>query len=677
MPRPRRDVGRLATALVLSVALTPSGHAAAQSQAACNTPDCTRRDELWVPAGRIHEIKNQFVDAVRQFTEAAAGTFGDEGPQLLTSLDAARTTLARWDAALRSYEMLVAAMPDSAEVHVALATVYLDRDWRGEALRELAAAARLDSRRADVYNLAGLAYAQAGKPSEAAEAFRAASALDGADPITFYSLAQQLMRAGQRDQGTDALRRFQESEWPRLRRQPSRQPSTPFERVSLLRQAAGVAPIFPLHPYRPGFVLLLSGQYDAAIAEFARAATADPLTANGIIAGQASALRRGQSPEAIAGLEQRLTGPASGEARAEILRILATAYWVDGQFERSIARLGDAIRLAPENERARIALADVLLEAGSSDEAERALTGTIAVIPGSGHAHYRLGQLFQSRSLLPQAVREFEAAAALDPLVGLDRLYETIGGIYTNQASFDQAIGAYLKRIDANPNNGDAHKSLGEIYFLQGRHDEALAEFAATLLIDPGSAGALVGASQVFLRQGRFDESRDFAAQALALDSRLKDARYAHAMSLVRLGRTDEGRRELEVFERMQTEVMAGTQRQSELNTIRRDAAARLKDGDFAAAAPLLRRGLTLDPKAADIHRDLGIALSGVRQFKEAAAVLEGAVQLEDSAQVHQLLAEAYKALGRTDDSQTQTALAARVIERAKAERLQKLNGAR
>jgi tetratricopeptide (TPR) repeat protein len=186
-----------------------------------------------------------------------------------------------------------------------------------------------------------------------------------------------------------------------------------------------------------------------------------------------------------------------------------------------------------------------------------------------------------------------------------------------------------------------------------------------------------VGASQVFLRLGRFDEALDLSAQALALDSRLKDAHYAHAMSLMRSGRAEEGRRELALFERMQAEVMATTQRQSELNTLRRDAARRLEGADYAAAATLLRQALALDPGAADLHRDLASALLLAGHPEEAASELERAIQLEDSAGAHRLLADAYKALGRLADGEEQTALAAQITERAKAARLQKLSGAR
>jgi tetratricopeptide (TPR) repeat protein len=675
--RPRFDLPCRATALALVAGLCGAAGARAQATPPCSTPECTNRDRLWVPAAQIHEIKNQFVAAVRQFTEASAGAYGDEGSRLSSSLDAMGRTLSGWDAAIRSYETMVKTLDGSAEVHVALATVYIDRHRPGDALTELAAAGRLDGRRPDVHTLAAMAYGLDGKPAEAADELRAALKVNRGDPITLYGLAQQLNKANRRDDAVDALRRFNESEWPRLRHQRGGRPSAPFERAGLLRQAAGVTPIFPIHTYRTGFGLLLDGKYDAALVELRRAAVSDPLTSVSGVAEHASALRRGQLGQAVRGLERYVAGDGAGPARAEGLRVLGRAYWVDGQFERSAALLADAVRLAPQDERARLVLADVLVDAGKSTDAEQALASAIEAIPDSGQAHDRLGQLYQSRSLFPQAIREYEAAAALTPLVGLDRLFDTIGGAYSNQADFDHVVSAYLQRIDANPNNADAHKSLGEIYFLQGRADEALAEFAAAALIDPGNVGALVGAGQTFLRLGRFEEALDLSTQALELDQRLKDARYTLAMSLMRLGKTGEGRRELAVFERMQADVMASTQRQSELNTARRDASRRLADGDYPAAAALLRQAAVLDENDASLYRELGVALAKAGRHDEAVPALEKAIQLEDTADAHRLLAESYKALGRLTDSQAETSLAVRVTERAKADRLQRLNGAR
>ena len=66
-----------------------------------------------------------------------------------------------------------------------------------------------------------------------------------------------------------------------------------------------------------------------------------------------------------------------------------------------------------------------------------------------------------------------------------------MGSLLVDQADFDGAVAAYIKRIDVNPNSAEAHRQLGEIYFLQGRNDEALLELSTAAWLDPGDARAL------------------------------------------------------------------------------------------------------------------------------------------------------------------------------------------
>jgi len=665
------------SAIVLTA--TIAARAAAQSAPDCSTRDCASLNQIWAPAAQIHELKNQFVATVRQFAEALAGTYGDEGRRIssgIQSLDRARE---QWDDAIVAYETMLSKVAESAEVHVALGTVYLDRNRVEDALRELAAAGRLDARRPDVYSLTALASGLAHRPEEAAQALLKAAALDS-NPITFYNLAQQLIKSGRGEQARDALRMFEDSR----RRTPggsgaTNGPASPFERVSLFRQAAGVAPIFPLQPYRQGFALLIAGNYEQAVAAFKRAAADDPLIAYSpgtvdAVVDAGAALRRAQLPLALSELEAAIV---KAPDRSEAHRLLGVAYWADGQDDKSIAQLNAAIRLASHDERSRIALADVLIDTGRFAQAEQSLKETVQAIPDSGLAHYRLGQLHQTLTMLPQAVHEFETAAGLGPLVGMDRLYETIGGLYANQADFDRAADAYATRVDVNPNNADAHRKLGEIYFLQGRDVEALAEFVAALLVDPKSSDALAAACQAYARLGRYAEAVDSARQALALDARHREARYALATSLMRLGRTEEGKKELEIFQQVQAEAMANTQRQSELKIALRDAALSLGSGDYLAAASLLRKALAIDPDAGNVQRDLGIALMKLGEIEAAIQPLTRALQSDDGAELHQLLADAYRALGRTADSQTQAALVVRAAEHKKEERLRNPIGSR
>jgi tetratricopeptide (TPR) repeat protein len=378
-------------------------------------------------------------------------------------------------------------------------------------------------------------------------------------------------------------------------------------------------------------------------------------------------LRQGQLQ---AGITRLRAAVAEAPDQAEAHRILGLAYWADEKYDQSMTALHQAIRLNPQDERSRIALADVLGAAGRSAEQEQVLKEAIQMSPESGLARYRLGQLYQAQSLLPLAIRELEKAAALNPLAGLDHLYETIGGLYVDQASLDAAVAAYGKRIDANPNSGEAHRKLGEIYFLQGRHDEALIEFSVTQLLEPANADAYAASGQVYLRQDRYADAVMASRRAIALDPEHQKARYTLGTSLTRLGRIEEGRRELDAFQAMLAASAARLQRRSELDAIKLDASRSLARGDYVAAVSLFRQAIAGEPTPAQLHLDLGLALMKAGQHQEALDSFMKAKDLADSAEVHRYLADAYRALGRVEDSERESTLHLQLVEQSKEQRL-------
>jgi tetratricopeptide (TPR) repeat protein len=656
---------------------SPASQPAAQSAPpACAGRECvtapdhaTASDQLWAAATLIHQHKNEFVDALRQFAESVAGSYGDEGSRILSSLDAMRGALLDWDAAIGTYRMTAGAAGNSADLHVALGSVFLERSLVQDALAEFAAAGRLDPKRADVQELAAMAHDLAGNPAAAASALEHACALDAHNPATWYNLSRHLALLEQQGRARDAQRSFLRLP-PELPQGQGGTPAIQFERVSLLRQAAGIAPIFLPVLYAPGLQHLTAGRYEQAIASFREAAARDPLRTSPWAgpAMQASAtLRLGQLQ---AGISRLRAAVAQGPDQAEAYRILGLAYWADAQYDNSVAALRQAVRLNPQDERSRMALADVLVAAGQSAEAEQTLREAIQVSPESGQAHYRLGQLYRTQSSLPSAIEELERAAMLDPLIGLDHLYETIGGLYVNQASFDAAVTAYGKRIDANPNNAEAHRKLGEIYFLQGRHDEALTEFTVTELLDPASADAYAESGQVYLRLGQYAEAATASRRAIALDADHQKARYTLGTSLVRLGQVDEGQRELDVFRRMVAESAASLQRRSELNTLERDAARSLAKGEYVAAVSLLQQAIAYEPDLPQPYLDLGLALMKAGQHREALDSFMKAKGLADTADVHKYLSDAYRMLGRVVDSERESTLYRQLVEQAKEKRL-------
>ena len=243
VPRLNRPLGSL---FAFVVTVMPVAPLAAQSRAQCDKPDCQLTlDEAWTTVAQVNQRKQAFVAALRQLLVALAGTFGDEGARVRSSIESLDVALDEWDRSILAFEGRLRQADRPAEFHVALGAVYLDRNRLGEARREFVEAGRLDPQRADAHTFQALSSALLNEPAAAAQALAKASSLEPGKPALVYSEARQLELAGQPEQAGKVLRTFIESQpLQSIDRSASEAGGAPFERVALLRQAAGVAPIF-------------------------------------------------------------------------------------------------------------------------------------------------------------------------------------------------------------------------------------------------------------------------------------------------------------------------------------------------------------------------------------------------------------------------------------------------
>ncbi len=615
--------------------------------------------------GQIRDPKVDFTEALAQFSLALDGTYGDEGPRVLSSLESMARGLARWDETIAAYERAAAAEMKGAEptraalAHLALGGVYLDRHRIADGRREFAAAAALDPGRADAYTLQGLTTSQSlpqGRDAALA-AFQKASTLDSGDVVRAYLLARQLMSAGKAEDARNVFR-LVVANYQRHAQESAVARSAAFMRFGIVEEKSGAVPFFPPAAYEEGFGRLARGEYAEAITSLRASTERDSLVADQANRyGMKRAADEFRSGSLDAAAQQLAAAIELAPDRAEPHRILGLVYAADEQYDRAIRELTSAVRLAGGDERARLALADAFIRSEQYPAAEQALRETIARLPASGRAHYLLARLYERQGRDAEAVAEFQTAATSGPLLGLNTIYRAIGLLSNAKQNFDAARQAYSRRVDINPNDADAHLDLAEADARVGRSDEALAEFAVAVTIDPGNAGAHAGAAQLHLAEGRYAESADAARRALALDPAHRQARYVLATSLIRLGRTDDGQRELAEFQRLQAEDAAARTREFELGGLKREASVSSANGDHEKAIVLLRKALDLEPASAAAHLNLGLELLRSGQPAEAVARLQASVALNGPIDAHRYLADAYASLARAEDSRRELAI--------------------
>src|SRR5207237_821823 len=119
-----------------------------------------------------------------------------------------------------------------------------------------------------------------------------------------------------------------------------------------------------------------------------------------------------------------------------------------------------------DDERAQLALADVMIRADQFDAAEQALQATIQRIPLSGRAHYLLARLYQRENRGDDAVREFQRATAFHPLLGANGIYQALGAVALGPAHRQAryALGTALVRLGQID---DGQRELAEFERLQ------------------------------------------------------------------------------------------------------------------------------------------------------------------------------------------------------------------
>jgi tetratricopeptide (TPR) repeat protein len=466
---------------------------------------------LCTPAPSAAQAKDDFVRALIALSQAVAGTTGQEGPAVRSSLDAMATGLAQWDAAVSRVEagfngaITSAGPPEAARMRATLAATLMERGRVAAATTHLDRAAALDPSFMAVHLLRGLGHARLGQAGNAASAYAAARKLDPAAPAAAYLyLAATRGNAArpERRAALDALVQAVSGGLPAA--------DVTVLELDLLDDASVEAPLFVPAAYVDGFRLLAEAKYAEGLARLRAAAGADPLVAGA-------------------------------------------------------ARSGTALN--PADERARIATADRLVAAGDRAAARASLLDTVRRHPASGNAHWRLARLHEDAGDQAAALRAAEAAARCAPVAGASIVYAAIGRLHHTAFDLEAAARAYERRAALAPRSARGHLDLGTIYQALDRLDDALAEYLAAALVDPASAPAFASAGQLRADQGHDESAIVLLQAAVRLDPNYGAARYALGRALLRAGRADDARQELAAFERIQKSEMDAQRRQFEENS--------------------------------------------------------------------------------------------------------------
>lgn len=164
---------------------------------------------------------------------------------------------------------------------------------------------------------------------------------------------------------------------------------------------------------------------------------------------------------------------------------LALGALLEGDADRAVERLKQAIALRPADPAAHETLVHLLTVEGDLSGAREALEAKVEQSEGTALDWFRLGELAAREERNADAARAFAAGLQLEP--GDVRARFNLGGLLRRLDRPDEAI-VELERVrEATPRDFSTRVELGLAYRAVGRNDEAIAQLREAIRLAPDS----------------------------------------------------------------------------------------------------------------------------------------------------------------------------------------------
>jgi tetratricopeptide (TPR) repeat protein len=159
-------------------------------------------------------------------------------------------------------------------------------------------------------------------------------------------------------------------------------------------------------------------------------------------------------------------------------------YTWQGDFDRAIADLSEAIRLDPTLGAAYHNRGRAYRKKGEHHRAIADLTEAIRLEPGSALPFYERSRAYNNVGDFERAMADISEAIRLDPTLS-PRVYLWRGRIYRGRGEVDRAIADFTEAIRLDPSFGYSYLSRGQAYFQAGLMAESLADLDQAIALAP------------------------------------------------------------------------------------------------------------------------------------------------------------------------------------------------
>jgi tetratricopeptide (TPR) repeat protein len=299
------------------------------------------------------------------------------------------------------------------------------------------------------------------------------------------------------------------------------------EAITLYKELVAKAPLAYPAWMNMGLLYQSRGQIREAESAYRKAVAAEPKNAVPVAQLGLLFLAERKIDKAIPFAKQAI---ALDPKAASAHMALGAAYAAQNKLDLAEPELRKAVELAPDNAQCHFHLAVLLNTKKKPDEALSEIGRAVQLDPNMGQAHFLQGTLFHMRKSYRAAIAAYQKAAKLLPKNPMPEY--NIGVAYENLAEAekqfrfrDEAISAYLRALEADPNYNQARVNVARLYRAVNNSVQSMEHFRKALAANPSDARLVAdtGLSEALAAGTIADPEKRKALLALA-ESRLKAA---------------------------------------------------------------------------------------------------------------------------------------------------------
>ena len=331
---------------------------------------------------------------------------------------------------------------------------------------------------------------------------------------------------------------------------------------------------------------------------------------------------------------------ASGTADANVYKNYGFFLQKAGRSAEAAAALQKAASLNPKDASSSLSAGELFAKAGQYDAAIASLTKAVGpdvdpkLDPAAEYdAYFALGESYAAKSDNPQAIKEFDTAAALQPQNAVP-LYNK--GVLQQQAGLNaDAETTYRSALQKDPNNVQIQTALGVLLASMNDNAESASLLSAAVPNLPQNSETAPFYSRlgdVYAKQKNYAEANQARLQAVSLNPQDTDTRVALADS----------------YMTQKQYVSALTQYNAAAQARPTDAAIQNQRGvayknlkQYPKALAAFKKAAALSPSNAQVQNNIGVVYELLGKRTPAIAAYKKALALNPQ------LAEARQNLGR------------------------------